>query len=171
MHQYLVRMWLHLCCVSVADVVQCGCECTLCTLKGSNVRTNSQLCNDQSRVRECLRTNEDNCGPQYSDDSQIIWCEISNPSSFPPLYDLTRAIFFPGGESADSSTERYTTFLWTESADTGGSFADGAMQRFVRQPDIASALSNADVVAGLQVCDIPHWRDGSKFSRSNALWQ
>jgi hypothetical protein len=84
--------------------MQCGCECTKCTVtdEAGNVEesTDSTVCNavfkDENEFPkiDCKSRNDTNCAAEFSNDQQVPWCAIKQPSKFPPLYDLSYGVNF-----------------------------------------------------------------------------
>lgn len=98
--------------------MQCGCECVRCRI-GGEISTDSTACNAlafSATEIDCLERDKSNCGPQFSDDSQIAFCPISSPSRWPPLFELTDALDPPpadGGGGAGDSTETNSSSIGT----------------------------------------------------------
>jgi hypothetical protein len=108
--------------------VQCGCECTRCTVDGQPF-SDSATCNDKSATNlDCLEHNKQNCGNQFSDEDQIPYCSILSPSKWPPLYELTTALDPPPASANDSSSSNSSSSgsdgSSSDSSD-GGGLADG----------------------------------------------
>lgn len=66
---------------------QCGCYCNNCC-KGKDCKPLA-VCDD-SRGFECKAYDKERCGLLYSTSRQAQWCEIKNPSTWPPFMTVRR---------------------------------------------------------------------------------
>ena len=71
-----------------------------------------------------------------------MWCEISRPAQFPPLYDLT--------DNKYNFDDFWPVSMVYAAEDVDG-IAGVAANNTVRQPDLAAALRDPRVVNGLEV--------------------
>jgi hypothetical protein len=110
-------------------------------------------------AQDCI---EEDCGAQYSGPEQIPFCKIEAPSRWPPLYDMVDALELDeevseglpasaaqGSSEPNTAPDSYqaVTFLYTSK---DSAFAETAMQRFVRQPNLTK-LEEPRNAAALQV--------------------
>ena len=133
--------------------MQCGCACTSCKLPISGERsTNETACNPTFGLEsiDCLAYDESRCGAEWSTRTQVIWCGVPAPSTYPAMYDLR------GGVKYRYKTEQNQTrpndeldVAWTGGANA--TFVREAMAAFVVQPEPQSALADPAVVAGITV--------------------
>jgi hypothetical protein len=114
-------------------------------------------CNQQGVDIECKQRNSSLCGPEYSDFENIVFCQNPVPALFPPTYaihlekdlkdDQTTSDIF---NLTDIPPETTAMYLWT--GGTNEAFTTQTMDRYLRQPNLTSALSNPQVLQGIQVC-------------------
>lgn len=133
--------------------MQCGCFCTECQDPETFERTtNSTVCNNPFSGFECLANDDTVCGPEFSDETEIVWCEIPQPPRFPPLFDLTNAQRpIPGATNTteDGVAPTDTSFLWLGGGDAA--FTQALVQGIARQPSVQQALTNPEVINGIAV--------------------
>jgi hypothetical protein len=74
---------------------QCGCQCLSCCITNNE---GTESCSsletgfcDSDNGFTCTKSNESNCGVQFSSDLQAVWCEIPHPSSWPPVMKARRS--------------------------------------------------------------------------------
>lgn len=77
--------------------MQCGCQCTKCCKVPEGGNLTGDACSsltmgfcDGSKGYTCLSTNTSNCGVQFSSATQAPFCEIADPSSWPPVMRVSR---------------------------------------------------------------------------------
>ncbi|PNH11475.1 ABC transporter A family member 12 [Tetrabaena socialis] len=69
---------------------ECGCKCMQCCRNGQNCRELQQGFCDTDQGYECKRFDKDKCGLAYSSSVQASWCEVKDPSSWPPVVQVPR---------------------------------------------------------------------------------
>ncbi|GAX75876.1 hypothetical protein CEUSTIGMA_g3319.t1 [Chlamydomonas eustigma] len=67
----------------------CGCQCLSCCVSNNDgtdscTSLETGYC-DSDNGFTCKKSNNSNCGVQFSSDLQAVWCEIPHPSSWPPV--------------------------------------------------------------------------------------
>lgn len=107
--------------------MQCGCECTECTVTESDgTRTQStdpQVCNrvftDLSDANppdiSCDVRNKDNCAAEFSKVEQVQWCAIKQPSLWAPFFDLSNGVNYTRSDGSGPRDKK------DENADGAGS--------------------------------------------------
>ncbi|GFR42637.1 hypothetical protein Agub_g3573 [Astrephomene gubernaculifera] len=63
----------------------CGCKCVQCCLEGSCTQVTQGVCAEPAK---CLQYDKTQCGLQYSSEKQASWCEVLEPSSWPPVVQV-----------------------------------------------------------------------------------
>ena len=145
--------------------VQCGCACIRCELPGGAVGDGFDACNDpDAPPLACTLRDEDNCGAQFSDFEQVLFCGSTTPARFPPLYAIEAQVAgqeatggggFRDGPLGTASEVRdvpqgaVARYLWTGGADAA--FASAVMGRVVRQPSLLALASDPTIARDIQV--------------------
>ncbi|KAG2490617.1 hypothetical protein HYH03_011009 [Edaphochlamys debaryana] len=68
---------------------ECGCQCVQCCKNGNCESLKQGYC-DEDYGWKCNQYNTNNCGPQYSSPQQASFCEIRDPSTWPPVLQVPR---------------------------------------------------------------------------------
>eukprot|EP01025_Chloroclados_australasicus_P028913 TRINITY_DN286_c0_g1_i4.p1 TRINITY_DN286_c0_g1~~TRINITY_DN286_c0_g1_i4.p1 ORF type:complete len:1073 (-),score=121.43 TRINITY_DN286_c0_g1_i4:266-3484(-) len=90
---------------------RCGCKCIECWFEGNDTEGGEYSQQDcpinPSQYKRCEKYDEDVCGVEYSSAEQVAFCEVRNPSIWPPIQQVPRPEF----RAKENSPK--ITFLYT----------------------------------------------------------
>jgi hypothetical protein len=139
--------------------MQCECQCIRCVLSSGIQSESPEECNQKGNAI-CKEFSKSVCGPEYSDYERIPYCQNPTPALFPPTYAINLGEDFWGvtmpsalanGTRTPTRTPPELTALYLWTGGTNEALVTQAMDRYLREPNLTSALSDPTVLKGIEV--------------------